>query len=130
MSCANNIDMPWAKGQSGNLRGRAIERPFTNILNDEIARAGDDYEALRKIARNLIKQAQRNTLQALPAITAIADRLDGKPMQQTTLTMVKRDASDWTRQELMEFLQNASHQVEEREREAKLIEAKPVEEKS
>jgi hypothetical protein len=30
----------------------------------------------------------------------------------------------------MEFLQNASHQVEEREREAKLIEAKPVEEKS
>jgi hypothetical protein len=122
--------MPWAKGQSGNLRGRAIERPFTNILNDEIAAAGDDYLALRKIARNLIKQAQRNTLQALPAITAIADRLDGKPMQQTTLTMVKRDASDWTRQELMEFLQNASHQVEEREREAKLIEAKPVEEKS
>jgi hypothetical protein len=122
--------MPWAKGQSGNLRGRAIERPFTNILNDEIAAAGDDYLALRKIARNLIRQAQRNTLQALPAITAIADRLDGKPMQQTTLTMVKRDASDWTRQELMEFLQNASHQVEEREREAKLIEAKPVEEKS
>jgi hypothetical protein len=122
--------MPWAKGQSGNLRGRAIERPFTNILNDEIAAAGDDYLALRKIARNLIRQAQRNTLQALPAITAIADRLDGKPMQQNTLTVVKRDASDWTRQELMEFLQNASHQVEERERELKVIEAKPVEEKS
>jgi phytoene/squalene synthetase len=123
--------MTFAKGQSGNPRGRAIERPFANILNDEIARAGDDYEALRKIARNLIKQAQRNTLQALPAITAIADRLDGKPMQQTTLTMVKRDASDWTRQELMEFLQNASHQVEANEaNDPKLIEAKPVEDKS
>jgi hypothetical protein len=120
--------MPWKKGESGNLRGRGIERPFTNILNDEIAAAGDDYLALRKIARNLIKQAQRNTLQAMPAINAIADRLDGKPMQQNTLTVVKRDASDWTRDELVAFLQDARRQVEGDE--AKLIEAKPIEDKS
>jgi hypothetical protein len=44
------------------------------------------------------------------------------------VNVVKRDASDWTRDELVAFLQDARREVEANE--PKLIEAKPVEEKS
>jgi hypothetical protein len=64
----------------------------------------------------------------MPAINAIADRLDGKPSQESVVNVVKRDASDWTRDELVAFLQDARREVEANE--PKLIEAKPVEEKS
>jgi hypothetical protein len=73
-------------------------------LRLEIAAAGDNHRALRKIARNLIALASRRNMQALPAITAIADRLDGKPAQESMLTVEKRDAADWTRAELVAFL--------------------------
>jgi hypothetical protein len=59
---------------------------------------------------------------------ALADRLDGRPSQESMVTVVKRDASDWSRAELVQFLQDAKRQVEDNE--PKMIEAKPVEEKS
>ena len=37
----------------------------------------------------------------LPAILAIADRLDGKPAQDSTVTIEKRDATDWSLTELV-----------------------------
>lgn len=39
------------------------------------------------------------------AIQQVADRLDGKPAQESTITVDdKRDATDWTAEELREFL--------------------------
>ncbi|MCP4319419.1 MAG: hypothetical protein GY789_26385 [Hyphomicrobiales bacterium] len=50
--------------------GRRQEKPFKDALRMEIATAGDDQKALRKIA----------------AIREIADRLDGKSVQQNQLS--------------------------------------------
>jgi hypothetical protein len=52
----------------------------------ELAAAGDDNKALRAIARNLISLAQKEDEKALPAINAIADRLDGKPAQAVEMS--------------------------------------------
>src|SRR6185369_14654797 len=101
--------MPFEKGKSGNPGGRKNDKPFADALRMEIAAAGEDHKALRTIARNLIALAQKEELAALPAINAIADRLDGKPAQESTVTFDdKRDATDWTRDELVAFLSNAA----------------------
>ena len=87
---------------------RVTEKPFADALRMEIAAAGENHKALRAIARNLIELAQKPELAALPAINAIADRLDGKPAQESTVTIDdKRDAADWTRDELVAFLNDA-----------------------
>lgn len=118
--------MVFRKGQSGNPYGRAVERPFHKALTEEIEAAGDDNAVLREIARNLLRMARlQDGVTALPAVMTIVDRLDGKPMQQNTLTVVKRDASDWTRDELVAFLHNAATL---QQLEVKTIEARPIEE--
>jgi hypothetical protein len=120
--------MVWVKGRSGNPAGRGVERPFAKALAEKIAEAGDDQTVLLEIADNLLRMARlQDGVTALPAIIALADRLDGKPAQESMVTVTKRDASDWTRQELVEFLQDAASL---QQRELKVIEAKPVEEKS
>ena len=96
--------MTFVKGGVGNPLGRRVEKPFADALRLEIAAAGEDQKALREIARNLLKMAQKPTLKALPAIMALADRLDGKPAQESMVTATKREASDWSREELMQFL--------------------------
>ena len=119
--------MGYAKGQSGNPLGRAVEKPFADALRIEIAAAGNDQKCLRAIARNLIKRALVNNKDALPAIVALADRLDGKPAQSSTVTIEKRDATDWTREELEALLRNAAQsseradQEEGRKREADIV---------
>ena len=101
--------MAFAKGKSGNPGGRPKEKPFADALRLEIAAVGADHKALRAIARNLIELAQTPELAALPAINAIADRLDGKPAQESTVTIDdKRDATDWTRDELVAFLRDSA----------------------
>lgn len=45
----------------------------------ELAAAGEDHKALRRIAKSLIAKASGGDLQA---INALADRTDGKPAQQ------------------------------------------------
>jgi NADPH-dependent ferric siderophore reductase len=93
--------MAGVAGRSGTNKGKDKRM--------EIAAAGEDHKALRQIARNLIALAQKEELAALPAINAIADRLDGKPAQESTVTIDdKRDATDWTRAELVAFLGNAT----------------------
>jgi hypothetical protein len=100
--------MGFTKGTSGNPLGRALsEKPFADALRMEIAAAGGNHKCLREIAANLIKRCKVNNKDALPAITALADRLDGKPAQSSTVTIEKRDATDWTRAELEELLRQA-----------------------
>jgi hypothetical protein len=99
--------MAGVKGRSGTNKGK--DKPFAEALRMELAAAGEDHKALRAIARNLITLAQKDDSAALPAINAIADRLDGKPAQESTVTIDdKRDATDWTRDELVAFLRDAS----------------------
>lgn len=101
--------MAFAKGKSGNPGGRKSEKPFADALRMELAAAGENHKALREIARNLIDIARHPDMTALPAINAIADRLDGKPAQESTVTIDdKRDATDWTREELVAFLRNSA----------------------
>lgn len=101
--------MAFTKGKSGNPGGRPKDKPFADALRLEIVAAGADHKALRAIARNLIELAQTPEIAALPAINAIADRLDGKPAQESTVTIDdKRDATDWTRDELVTFLREST----------------------
>lgn len=78
--------MAFQPGKSGNPGGRAKERQFADALRMELAAVGDDSKALRAIARNLINLAQKDDEKALPAINAIADRLDGKPAQAVEMS--------------------------------------------
>jgi hypothetical protein len=52
------------------------ERPFREALRMQLAEAGEDHKALRKIAQGLIDRAAQGDV---AAIKEIADRLDGKP---------------------------------------------------
>jgi len=98
----------WVKGKTGNAGGRGVNKPFTDALRLELAEAGENQKKLRKIARNLIDlAAKENDAGALPAILAIADRLDGKPAQESSVTFEKRDESDWSRSELLAIINDA-----------------------
>jgi hypothetical protein len=109
--------MTFVKGGVGNPLGRRAEKPFADALRLEIAAAGENQRALRAIARNLLRIAQiKKGVAALPAIMALADRLDGRPSQESVVATIKHDASDWTREELMNFIRDR----------AKVIEAKPI----
>lgn len=100
--------MAFEKGKSGNPLGRKSEKPFADALRMELAAAGDNHKALRAIARNLIVLAQVPDKDAMPSINAIADRLDGKPAQESTVTFEdKRDETDWTRDELVAIINDA-----------------------
>jgi len=97
--------MAGVKGRSGTNKGK--EKPFADALRMEIAEAGDNHKRLRRIADALLKKAEAGDIQA---IAQVADRLDGKPAQESTVTFDdKRDATDWTREELVAFIRNASH---------------------
>src|SRR5262245_38102525 len=70
--------MPFEKGKSGNPGGRRKGKPFRDALMMEIAAAGDDHKALRKIAAALLAKAAAGDVSA---INALADRTDGKVAQ-------------------------------------------------
>ena len=78
--------MPFEKGQSGNPGGRPKSQPFRTALDMEIKAAGEDHQVLRGIAAKLVEAAQGGDLQA---ITAVADRLDGKPVRTIALSLTK-----------------------------------------
>lgn len=73
-------------GQSGNPGGRRLEKPFRNALlralGHQNAPATGETEKLNRIAGELVQSALNGSLKA---IREIADRLDGKPPQTTTL---------------------------------------------
>jgi hypothetical protein len=96
--------MAGVKGRSGTNKNK--EKPFADALRMEISAAGDDHKRLRRIAAKLLDLAEAGDMQA---INAVADRLDGKPAQESTVTIDdKRDATDWTRDELVAFLSNTA----------------------
>lgn len=97
--------MAFKKGTSGNPAGRpekakAITQMLTSALNE--AHGSGDKTKMRAVIDAWIAAAINGEL---PAIIAIADRIDGKPAQESTVTIDdKRDATDWTRDELVAFL--------------------------
>jgi hypothetical protein len=111
--------MAWTKGTSGNPAGRPpSEKAFANLLNVAVREQGKDgVPKLRKIVDQLVKNAVAGEAWA---ILQVADRLDGKPPLSMLPTVQKRDAVDWTTQELKEFLRDATPMRE-------VIEVKPLE---
>jgi hypothetical protein len=99
--------MPFQPGNKLAKGGRA-DKPFADALRMELAAAGEDHKALRKIARNLIDLAQKAELAALPAINAIADRLDGKPAQESTVTFNDRSPDEMSDAELINAIREAA----------------------
>lgn len=73
--------MPFQKGQSGNPSGSVASKPFLDTLNRAIAQ--DDARKLRKCAETLLDKAAEGEPWA---VQMLADRLDGKPKQQTEVT--------------------------------------------
>ena len=61
-----------------NPRGQQRDKPFRDALRMEIAAAGEDHKALRKVARALLDKASEGDVSA---IRELGDRLDGKPAQ-------------------------------------------------
>ena len=89
--------MAFKKGQSGNPGGRSKEKPFANALRMEIAAAGEDHKALRRVAKVLIGQAEGGDIRA---IRELADRLDGRPMQAVEASVdtpidTLKEVMDW-----------------------------------
>ena len=78
-----------------------LDKPYKEALRCAVARAQADNKphTLDKIAeQHLITAA----LGDMSAIKELADRLDGKSMQETSLNVSdKREAIDWTRGELL-----------------------------
>jgi hypothetical protein len=99
--------MPWKKGESGNPQGRTTEKMFTEALR--MAVLEDDHitgkRKMRLIAEKLCEKALGGDCWA---IAYIGDRLDGKPAQESTVTIDnKRDGTDWSRHELVAVLNDA-----------------------
>jgi len=61
-----------------NPRGQQRDKPFRDALRMEIAAAGEDHKALRKVAKALLDKASEGDVSA---IRELGDRLDGKPAQ-------------------------------------------------
>lgn len=99
--------MPFQKGKSGNPGGSPKEKAFANAVRFAVNReAKDGRKKLMLLAEKLIDCALEGEGWAMQQI---ADRLDGKPAQESTVTIDdKRDATDWTRDELVSFLRDAA----------------------
>jgi hypothetical protein len=86
-----------------NPRGQQRDKPFRDALRLQIADAGEDFKALRRIAAALLDKAASGDVNA---IKEVADRLDGKvpqavggsdelgPIQTTIVTGVPRKGDD------------------------------------
>jgi hypothetical protein len=90
--------MAGVKGRSGVNRNKL--KPFEDALRMEINAAGDDHKCLRRIAAKLLAMAEGGELQA---IGMVADRLDGKPAQESTVT-VRNELDTMNDVELRDFI--------------------------
>ena len=100
--------MTWKKGQSGNPGGRSTnDKPLTDALRIAVNETDPvtKKRKLRVIAEKLVECAMGGESWA---VQQVADRLDGKPAQQSTVNIYdKRDATDWTTAELEAILDDA-----------------------
>ena len=86
------------------MRRRAIGRaPFSSLATGRAARS---WFAPRTAGLSGIVRVVDAALEGQSwAIQQVADRIDGKPAQESTVNVKeKREASDWTREELMAIL--------------------------
>ena len=99
--------MAGVKGRSGTNKGK--DKAFADAVRIAVNREHDGDPAGRK---KLMVLADKLVDFALAgegwAMQQVADRLDGKPAQESLVTVDdKRDATDWTRSELVAFLNDA-----------------------
>ena len=85
-------------GRSGTNRGAG--KLFADMLRLEINAAGPDRKRLRKIVCKLIELAEGGDMQA---ICQVADRLDGKPAQESSVTVTRISASELSDNELADI---------------------------
>lgn len=99
--------MAFQKGKSGNPGGGFKEKAFADAVRVAVNREAEDgRKKLHHLADKLVDFALSGEGWAMQQI---ADRLDGKPAQESTVTIDdKRDATDWTRAELVAFLSDAA----------------------
>lgn len=97
--------MAGVKGRSGTNKGK--EKAFADAVRIAVNREADDgRKKLMLLADKLVDFALAGEGWAMQQI---ADRLDGKPAQESTVTIDdKRDATDWTRDELVAFLRDSA----------------------
>ena len=96
--------MPWIKGQSGNPLGRLPgEKQFTDQLRIVLAELVDrnNPQSVRKMRRIAEKLAECAMNGEGWAICQVADRLDGKPAQDTSVAIENRRPEELTDEELM-----------------------------
>jgi hypothetical protein len=99
--------MPFQKGKSGNPGGRSTEKEYQAALRAAV-NVEDPRTKRRKLHLIAEKAADLAVAGEAWAVAHVADRLDGKPAQESTVTIDdKRDATDWTRDELVAFLNDA-----------------------
>src|SRR5262245_25991760 len=94
--------MPWKKGQSGNPLGRLPgEKQFTDQLRIVLAEPGNDPQSVRKMRRIAEKLAECAMNGEGWAICQVADRIDGKPTQESNVAVQDRPVTELTMEELM-----------------------------
>lgn len=99
--------MPFQKGKSGHPGGRDKEKAFADALRLAVNR--EDEKGKKKLYRITEKLVECAVAGESWAIQQVADRLDGKPAQESTVTLDdKRTATDWTRDELVAFLSDTA----------------------
>lgn len=77
----------WAKGQSGNVKGRPRKRLFDDYLREALgAKRG---AAARALVERLIGEAAKGNV---PAIKLIAERIGGKPRSAEEIAAGKGEA--------------------------------------
>lgn len=99
--------MAGVKGRSGTNKGK--DKVFADAVRVAVNRLQDgDPDGRKKLAVLADKLVDFAMAGEGWAFQQIADRLDGKPAQESTVTIDdKRDATDWTRGELVAFLNDA-----------------------
>lgn len=91
---------------AGRPVGSTKEKAFADAVRVAVNRTDDDGK--KKIFRLADKLVECALSGEGWAMQQIADRLDGKPAQESTVTIEdKRDAEDWSRAELVAFLSDA-----------------------
>jgi hypothetical protein len=105
--------MPFKKGQSGNPGGRVNDKPFAEALR--IVMAEEDPVRKKRRLRVLAEKTYDEAMAGQGwAVQTIADRLDGKPTQESTLNVIRARANELSDDELADIAAGSSEGTAER----------------